>query len=373
MMTIGIDASRAFIDKRTGTEEYSYQIITHLLRLADTSNIKWVLYTKKLINKNEIIAEFSNTNLKIIEIKLPYLWTQIGLALHTWVDRLDVLWVPAHTLPLLRRPGLKTVVTIHGIEYEWLPAYENPLQRLYLPLSTQYAVMSASRIIAVSDFTKNQLVSRLGADKSKIKVIHEGVSANENVITKKETSLEKYGLIAKQYILFIGTIQPRKNLVRLITAFKQLLSDPKFQKLKLLVIGKWGWSFSDVLKTIQDPELKDHIVTVGYTSNAERDTLLHNGLVYVQPSITEGFGLPVLEAMSHRVPVVSSFGGALKEVVGDAGILFDPYDISDMSHKLELVIGNPTLQKQLIAKGLRQVKLFSWQRAALQTLKVLEY
>ena len=153
-MRIGIDASRAFGRDRTGTENYSYEIITRMLKLPQAKKHTWILYTKE-------------------NIKLPYLWTQVGLAYKTWTDNLDVLWVPAHTLPVLARPGLAKVVTIHGIEYEWLPAYENWLQRWYLPLSTQYAVMSASRIIAVSQFTKKQLVERLGADPKKITVIHE--------------------------------------------------------------------------------------------------------------------------------------------------------------------------------------------------------
>lgn len=162
-MRIGIDASRAFGSQKTGTERYSYEIITRLLKLPEISKHEVILYTKE-------------------NIKLPFLWTQIGLAYRTWVDKLDVLWVPAHTLPILRPPSqmlwrgkhLKTVVTIHGIEYEWLPAYENWLQRWYLPLSTKYACWAANKIIAVSEFTKKQLVERLGADPKKIEVVYEG-------------------------------------------------------------------------------------------------------------------------------------------------------------------------------------------------------
>ena len=165
-MRIGIDASRAFGQQKTGTESYSYELITQLLKLPEAKNHTWILYTKE-------------------NIKLPYLWTQLGLAYRTWTDNLDVLWVPAHTLPIFARPGLKKVVTIHGIEYEWLPAYENWLQRWYLPLSTQYAVMSANKIIAVSEFTKQQLINRLNADADKISVIHEGINYQTPRFTKR--------------------------------------------------------------------------------------------------------------------------------------------------------------------------------------------
>lgn len=331
-MRIGIDASRAFDDQKTGTESYSYELITRLIKLPEAKNHTWILYTKK-------------------NIKFKYLWTQIGLAFRTWVDNLDVLWVPAHTLPILARPGLKKVVTIHGIEYEWLPAYENLLQRWYLPLSTQYAVKSAQKIIAVSEFTKQQLINRLGADPKKINVVHEGVNYKDSVRDSN---------ILGRYVLFIGTIQPRKNLVRLIKALPA--------GCKLVIAGKLGWNYQEVLA---EAKKNKNVIITGYVSDEDRNVLLKNALVYVQPSITEGFGLPVLEAMSAGIPVISSNGGALPEVVGDAGLLFDPLDKEDISHKLSLVIHSHSLRKELIKKGKQRIKDFSWEKAAKRTYNIL--
>ena len=335
-MRIGIDASRAFGRDRTGTENYSYEIITRMLKLPQAKKHTWILYTKE-------------------NIKLPYLWTQVGLAYKTWTDNLDVLWVPAHTLPVLARPGLAKVVTIHGIEYEWLPAYENWLQRWYLPLSTQYAVMSASRIIAVSQFTKKQLVERLGADPKKITVIHEGISYKD--INRQSNILYRYGL-------FVGTIQPRKNLVRLIKAFCKL----KIVNCKLVICGKLGWNYQEVL---DEAKKNKNIIIKGYVSDEDRNTLLKNAMFYVQPSITEGFGLPVLEAMSAGIPVISSNGGALPEVVGDAGLLFNPFDQLDLLAKLTKIISNPKLRKKLMTKGHLRTRQFSWEKAARETYNIL--
>lgn len=335
-MRIGIDASRAFGRDRTGTENYSYEIITRMLKLPQAKKHTWILYTKE-------------------NIKLPYLWTQVGLAYKTWTDNLDVLWVPAHTLPVLARPGLAKVVTIHGIEYEWLPAYENWLQRWYLPLSTQYAVMSASRIIAVSQFTKKQLVERLGADPKKITVIHEGISYKD--INRQSNILDRYGL-------FVGTIQPRKNLVRLIKAFCKL----KIVNCKLVICGKLGWNYQEVL---DEAKKNKNIIIKGYVSDEDRNTLLKNAMFYVQPSITEGFGLPVLEAMSAGIPVISSNGGALPEVVGDAGLLFNPFDQLDLLAKLTKIISNPKLRKKLMTKGHLRTRQFSWEKAARETYNIL--
>ena len=378
-MRIGIDASRAFVDNPTGTERYSYEVITRILKLPEAKKHTWILYTRNsppaAADPSLNLREGRGVSYKIRRISLPFLWTQVGLAARTWVDKLDVLWVPAHTLPVLRKPGIKTVVTIHGIEYEWLPAYENLLQRWYLPLSTQYAVMSASRIIAVSQFTKNQLVERLGADPNKIQVIYEGVTntspSNPSPIIgegRKGEVLTKWGLKPKQYLLFVGTVQPRKNLVRLIQAYLALST--KHLALKLVIAGKLGWNYEEVVELAK----RYGIMIVGYINETDRYSLLQNAIVYVQPSITEGFGLPVLEAMAAGVPVVSSSGGALKEIIGiqypmSSKILFNPLDVNDMVKKIGLVLGNKKLREEMIKAGLKMK--FSWDDAAERTYRTL--
>lgn len=180
-MIIGIDASRAFVRDKTGTETYSYHLIKSMLRLPKSRQHTFVLF----IRPNAVLPKYLDvyTNVIVKEVKWKYLWTQVGLAWETWkrhqiLDtrlQLDILWIPAHTLPVLRRPGLKTVVTIHGLEYQWLREYKNWLQRWYLPLSTFYAAKSADKLIAVSKFTKNQLEKELHTVANKIKVIWEGV------------------------------------------------------------------------------------------------------------------------------------------------------------------------------------------------------
>lgn len=383
-MRIGIDASRAFVKNPTGTERYSYEVITRILKLPEAKKHTWILYTRN----SPPAAAYPSLKLRegggvsYKRINLPFLWTQAGLAYRTWVDRLDVLWIPAHTLPVLRKPGIKTVVTIHGIEYEWLPQYENWLQRWYLPLSTQYAVMRASRIIAVSEFTKKQLVERLHAKPEKIKVVHEGCNTAPSDPSpnlgegRKGEVLEKYGLKSKKYLLFVGTVQPRKNLVRLIQAFSNITPRPPLNlrggdNLKLVIVGKLGWNYQEVLEAPEKYGVKEQIVIVGYINDIERDIILHNALVYVQPSITEGFGLPVLDAFSAGIPVVSSNGGALPEIIGDAGMLFDPYDQLDILDKLAKVVSNHKLRKELMVKGNLRTRKFNWKIAANKTYNIL--
>lgn len=363
-MIIGIDASRGWEEQKTGTERYAYEILRHIMMLEEFHQHTWILYTKFQIPNPK--------NVKVIQIKFPYLWTQVGLAYHTWVDKLDVLWVPAHALPFFTNPKLRTVVTVHGLEYEWLPSFKNWLQRWYLPFSTWFVAKRASRLIAVSEFTKRELMQRLGVQEKKISVIHEGITTSPSIpllssrklvaAPYEREVLEKYGLKTKRYILTVGTVQPRKNLRRLVEAVAKIGGE-----LQLVIAGKLGWDFAEVVQLAR----KQGVIITGYIDDAERSILLANAVVYVQASITEGFGLPVIEAMAAGIPVVSSNGGALAEIVAGGGVLFDPLDVNAISHSLALVIHSHSLRKELIAKGLQRAKDFDWDKAAKETYKVL--
>lgn len=379
-MRIGVDASRAFVKEQTGTETYSSELLWRML--VDAHRFKkgyfFILYIR---GKGAEVSDFRRQiedkikdpevqNYEITAIGLPRLWTQAGLAFRTWIDRLDVLWIPAHTLPVLRRPGLNSVVTIHGLEYEFLPHYYGEWMRWHLTWSTEYAVKRANKLIAVSNFTKTALVERLGAWPDKITVVHEGVgnqSINPKLTSHNQRKiLKRYGIEAGNYILFIGTIQPRKNLVRLIEGFSRLE-----KPIKLVIAGKNGWDFQEVLKAPGRLAIRDKVVFTGYIEEETRQVLLANAVVYVQPSLTEGFGLPILEAMQAGVPVACSTGGALKEVVGEAGLTFSPTNVDEMAEKLNLLLTDEKLRKNLIRKGKALAKLFEWEKAARRTLEVL--
>lgn len=369
-MIIGIDASRAFISEKTGTENYSYYIITSMLRLPESKSHTFVLFTRQ--NPILPIELDGYTNVIVKEVKWKYLWTQAGLAWETWIGTsLDVLWVPAHTLPVLRNPKIKTAVTIHGLEYQWLPEYKNFLQKWYLPLSTIYATKYANKLIAVSKFTAKQLEEQLHTDKKKIKVIHEGVVASAPCHSDT-VSLQKCGLEYKKYVLFVGSVQPRKNLVALIESFS--LVAKKYPELKLVIAGGIGWMAEDVLRAPSRYGVQDKVIFTGRISDPELSELYLGALVYVQPSITEGFGLPVLEAMASGVPVISSDGGALPEVIGNkAGVVVKLGDnfASRLSAAMERVIGDKKLQNTLMSMGYKRVGELSWKKAAEMTLEVL--
>lgn len=362
-MLIGIDASRAFIKQRSGTENYSYYLIRELTKLDKKNQYKLYLKLSQQIDFN-LPANFWK---KVIP--WPRLWTQAGLALECLFNLPDLLFIPAHTLPVIRRSSLPTVVTIHGLEYQYLPSYYRFPQKLYLTRSTEYAVAQATHLIAVSKWTKKELVRHLGADPAKISVIYEGVTADyAKGAAKNAKKVKKKYKIMGDYILFVGTIQPRKNLERLIEAFASL-SD---LKISLVIAGSLGWMYDKILAAPRRFGVSKQVRFLGFVPEADLPSLYTGALVFCLPSLVEGFGLPVLEAMACGVPVLAARAGALPELVGEAGLLVNPKKVQDIAEALRLLIENQELREGLREKGYRQVKKFSWEKTAEKTIKVFE-
>src|SRR3989344_5701154 len=220
-MTIGFDASRAFVEGRTGTENYSYQLLKALAKI-DTEN-HYLIYLRES-QKSKVKSQNWPENFKFVTINMPRLWTQVGLSFRTWIDPLDVLFVPSHTLPLMKKPGLKTVLTVHDLGAEFLPATHQLKQVIYLNLMTHHQLKSATKLIAVSEATKKDIIERVGIEETKIKVVYEGVAQEfkiENSHTPQKEAkfkidvvndiVKRYDLEREKYFLFVGTIQPRKN------------------------------------------------------------------------------------------------------------------------------------------------------------------
>jgi len=360
-MLIGIDASRAFIKEKTGTENYSYNLIKKLVEI-DKKN-KYRLYVR-----DSHFCEMGTAEIK--HIPWPRFWTQAGLALECLLNPPDILFVPAHTMPIIRRPNLKVVVTIHGLEYEYLPQYYQFPQKLYLNKSTEYAVHHADHLIAVSQWTKKELVEKLRADSKKISVVYEGVRGNAVPHSEEPELSSVTSQEGLPYILFVGTIQPRKNLIRLIKAFSRLQAQG--QALCLVIAGKPGWMYDGILAAPKKCGVEKRVKFLGYVSNQDLAGLYQKALCFVLPSLCEGFGLPVLEAMRYGCPVIAAKAGALTEVVGKAGLLVDPYNVDEIAKAMKLMMENKELREDMREKGFARVQRFSWEKAARETLKVFE-
>ncbi len=368
-MLIGIDASRAFQNNRTGTENYSYNLILQLAKL-DKKN-KYRLYVREdVVCLRQVFGEEKPENFEFCRINLPRLWTQVGLAWECFLRPPDVLFVPAHTLPVFRRPGLKTVVTIHDLGAEYLPQYHQFPNKLYLNRATEYATGQATHLIAVSRATKAELMKKMGVDVERVSVIYEGF--NENLFKPAnndllKTTLNKYD-IKRPYFLFVGTIQPRKNLVRLIEAFAGL----KNSSVDLILVGKRGWLAEGIYEAPRRLGVEKEVRFMNYVPEGDLPALYSGAVALILPSLFEGFGLPILEAMACGCPVVTSNISSLPEVVGEAGILVNPQNIEEISRAMSVVLQNKQERNRLIQQGFLQIEKFSWKKCACETLEILE-
>lgn len=371
-MNIGFDASRAFAKEATGTENYSFQLLREMLSI-DTVN-KYYVYTR--IPREKIKFNFSQ-NVEVVFIDRPFLWTQIGLASRTFQDPLDVLFVPAHTLPLIRRPGLPTVMTVHDLGAEYLPASHQLKQQLYLKFITKYQLQTASHLVAVSEATKKDLMIKTKVKSKDVSVIYEGVnfsSQNPVSLEAAEQTLRKFTLKRHEYFLFVGTIQPRKNLIRLIEAFSIFLieNDSADQNFKLVIAGKEGWDFKDILDLPKQLGIEKMVKFVGRVDDDELATLYKNALALTYPSLFEGFGLPILESFFFGTPVITSNRSSMPEIAGKGAVLVNPEEVNAIMKAMQTIYKDKQTRLQLISHGKEQLKKFSWVEAAKATIKVLE-
>ena len=372
----GIDASRALKSRRTGTERYALEIIRHLLATPGAEQIDWRLYLPELPSSATLFQLDAETPLarppSMRVLPQSRLWTHRKLAAEVTAAPPDLLFVPAHVLPL-RRPGVRlppSVVTIHDIGYHYFPDAHTRTQRTYLDWSTRYAVDNATLLIAVSQATADDLVKVYRADPTRIRVVHEAaVPLPQPTPATIAKTLNHYA-IQRPFALFVGTIQPRKNLVRLLEAYARLLMQGKAD-FDLVIAGADGWMSNATHDAAARLQLGARVHFTGSISEADHAALLHAARLFVFPSLFEGFGLPVIEAQQAGVPVMTANNSSLPEIAGDAALLVDPLDVDAIADAMLQLSQDEALRQRLIAAGHENVKRFSWSKAAAETLAVL--
>lgn len=375
-MKIGFDASRITTPQRTGTENYSFYLAQALAKV-DQQNDYMLYFREKPDLKTLEEITHKNPKFQTKIIPWPRLWTQGGLALECLRYPLDLLFVPAHTLPVIRRLSLRSVVTIHDLGFEYLPEFHQFPQKLYLDKATKFAARYATYLIAVSEATKQDLIRRFDVPAGKIAVVYEGVDKARFQVPDIDSRVSRvrksYG-IAGEYVLFVGTIQPRKNLRRLIEAFARVFSRRRgFGDIKLVIAGRPGWMFEGIYSAPRDFGVAGSVKFLGHVSDEELVALYRGAKCFVLPSLYEGFGLPVLEAMTAGVPVVTSGTSSLPEVGGDAAVYVNPNDVESIAAGMIKVIdGGDAFRSSVISRGYFQAEKFSWENCAVETLRVFE-
>jgi glycosyltransferase involved in cell wall biosynthesis len=373
-MWIGIDASRAMRAQRTGTERYALEIIQHLLTLPQARQHQWRLYTDRQPAPDEPFApDVLPSNVELCLLPARRMWTHRALAEETRKRPPAVLFVPSHVLPLVLPPRKlpPSVVTVHDLGYYYFPKAHGWRQRIYVDWGTRWSVAAAARVIAISDATAADLQRFTGTSVAKIRVVHEGANALPTPTAAAIAALHARYRLARPYTLYVGTLQPRKNLARLITAYEQLNQRGEVE-FDLVLAGKAGWLSEEIVAQAKQSPYADRIHLLGYIADGDLPALMAGARLFAYPSLYEGFGLPILEAQQLGVPVMTAQNSSLPEVAGDAALYVDPTDVETIAQAMLRLSQDEALRQELIAAGQRNVQRFSWAKAAAETFAVLE-
>lgn len=359
-MTIGIEAERANNSVKTGVEHYAKELIQHLAQI-DTKN-QYILYLR---TQPEAWFLKLPTNFKTKVMPFAIFWTQLRLSWEMLFHKPDVLFVPASTLPLIHP---RSVYTEHDVAWIYYPEVFTWYMRQFHRVFSWLARTGATRIIAISNSTKSDLVKHYDVNPDKIVVVQHGYTKTQHNFSKLSEAVA--AKLPEKYILFLSTLQPRKNLEFLIDSFRELKNEHPELPHKLVVVGKPGWKFESILEKIESN--KDIVVYLGHISDEERWAVYNKADLFIYPSLYEGFGMPLLEAFECETPAATSNISSLPEAGGDAALYFDPTSKQEIKDVILRVLTDENLRKEMIAKGKERLTYFGWETCAQQTLNVLE-
>ncbi len=377
-MVIAIDGYEANVSKRVGIGRYAYEILKHLfaeLRTQNSNPSKREEVSVRVYIPNPPQADMPEETewWQYRVFKPRSLWTFIGLPLALWLDRpqADVVFSPTHYVP--RFVATARVMSIMDLSYLEFPQMFRAKDLHQLVHWTAYSVRHAAKILTISEFSKDAIIKAYGVEPTRIAVTYPGITMNSELRTQNSSVLEKYH-INRRYILSVGTLQPRKNYNRLIEAFSRLVKQEKgFEDVELVIVGKKGWLYEEIFKAPRQFGVQDRVKFLEFVPDADLAELYRNARCFALPSLYEGFGLPVLEAMVNKCPVVVSNVSSLPEIAGKAGLYVDPNDVSSIKDGLAKVLGETEEERRRrIEEGLQQSRKFSWEKAARETLAVLE-
>ncbi|MDO8638152.1 MAG: glycosyltransferase family 1 protein [Candidatus Daviesbacteria bacterium] len=369
-MRIWIDGYEANVPQRLGSSQVAFEILKNLESIDQKNEYTIVLPQKPM---DDLPKERKDWKYKIL--KPNKLWTRIALplALYTAKIKPDLIFSPTHYIP--RFSPVKRVVTIFDLAYLHYPQMYKKDDFWKLNNWSKFSIENADKIITISNFCKQDIIKEYKINKDKIILAYPGYDAEifHKIQDKNEVQkiVEKYQIQGK-YIIYIGTIQPKKNLVRLIEAFGDI------DDLKLVIVGKTtglgkqGWKFEEILKRPKELGIEEKVIFTGFVPTEDLPYLLSGAEAFVLPSLYEGFGIPVVEAMACGIPVIVSNVASLPEVAGKAGLFIDPLSVDQITQAIRTISSDKKLRLQKSKECLVQAKKFSWKNMAKIVLKTFE-
>lgn len=352
---VGIDTS--VLDKsQTGTAVYVKGLIEGI-RNSNSDQLELVLLKGlKPVRRRNILTKFINLGIELfwLHVKLPYLATKL---------KLDLLHMPANLCSVLA--PCPRITSIHDANFMRYPKTYDTLYRLYAQVFFWLAAKRSTRIIAISQAAKKDIVRYFKAPPERIEVIYPGLTHR-----KSDSKESEYTTKFKPYIFFSGALEPHKNLTGLVQAFAQVIGDWKLKDYNLVIAGNFGHDYVNIANLIDKLGLKEKVHLLGYVEDQRLAELYKNARLFVFPSLNEGFGFPPLEAMQYGVPVAASGVSSLPEVLDKAALFFDPLDVSSITRAIFVLLTDKNKRAELIKLGHQRIKNFSWESSALKTTKL---
>lgn len=365
-MKIGIDA-RLLSRPLTGIGRYTMEMCRALSQIPSVS---LYLYSPSSIPCS-VTSNFTGAVIRTGSWNngaLRQIWSETYLPMWAKKDDVDVFWGPAHRLPRCLPQNMVRVVTIHDLVWKYAGDTMRPFSRLLERYQMPRAVEASNNVVADSHATANALKKEFGINSEKLTVIP--LAANSGVQLAPFSSLEKIG-VNRNFFLFVGTLEPRKNLSGLLTAYSQVEGSLK-KKAMLVIAGGKGWGGVDINQMVTNLGLENDVCVLGYVEEETLATLYANALFLAMPSLYEGFGLPLVEAMAYGTPVLTSNNSSMPEVAGDAGLLVDPLTTNSIKKGLQELISNHDLRDKLANKAQKNAIRFNWDTSAYQLIGVFE-
>ncbi|MEX0650073.1 MAG: glycosyltransferase family 1 protein [Candidatus Andersenbacteria bacterium] len=362
-MKIAFDASDLCAGQADGTTRYTYELVARLPKVAPE-------HTWKMMLQCQVPAHPRlRDNAAWAPSPWPKYWTQSRMPMELYKEKPDLLFMPIQQLPLVRPRKMKTLAVIHDLAYHYFPEQFTYKNWLLLTIFGAQAIIEADHLIAVSQTTADDIKKIYGRTKN-VHVVHHGVDHEKFDVQEKESAWKQlataYPALRKPYILYLGQIQPRKNLVRLIEAFEELKKEDS--EIQLVIGGSHGWLRKPIEDRIKSSPYVRDILLLGRVSDELLPALYTYAEVFTLVSLYEGFGIPIIEAMACGAPVVTSDVSSMPEVAGEAAILVDPYNPTSIARGIQ----QARLERdKLITKSLAQAQKFTWEKTAQQTFDII--
>lgn len=368
-MLIGIDGNEANIKNRVGSNQYAFELLKALRQKESDRRHEFLIYLKE-DPRADLPKETKWWKYRVI--KPAKLWTQWRLPLDLYIHRPrpDVFFSPGHYAP--RWCPMPLVISIMDLGYLHFPEHFTKPVYYQLKNWTERSIKDADHILTISEATKRDIIKKYNVSQNRITVTYPGYRKRKAQSEKrKNEDVKRKYKISGDYILFLGTLKPSKNIEGLLEAYKLLAISDKLLA-SLVIAGKKGWMYEQIFKKVKELGLEKKVIFTGFVPEEDISSLIKEAKIFVMPSFWEGFGIPAVEAMAMGTPVVAGNAGSLPEVIGGAGILIDPHDARDIAKGIKEALEDKSLYNRLRKNGIERAKEFSWQKCAQKTLETLE-